>query len=213
MSRITVPQIFDEENVYVEGMTVHAQLDETFEGLIEFKGLVVAATNDLLGTTAVEAGKSYDVDISVDEHFGRTVQMSGSATGALVLVGKDYLNQTITQTVTTAVADTAVSTLKAFKSIHRIDSVSLTGNVTLGSGAAVGLPFAVRDVLYEYSGSSEETPGAVVAPVQTDPATSATGDPRGTYVPATTLNGATDFVIKAAFMPQATGGLYGVRGA
>lgn len=211
MSRITVPQIFDDENVYVEGMTVHAQLDETFEGLMEFHGLVAAGATGLLGTTAVVAGESVDVDVHVDDFFGRTVRVVTTGTGVVTLVGKDYLNQVVTAEVD--LDNDTVQTLKAFKRIDRIDSTNLTADLTIGPGAAIGLPFATRDVLAEYSGTAEQTTGTFVVPDQTDPATSETGDPRGTVIPGTTLNGSNTFTLKAVFMPECAGGLYGVRAA
>lgn len=54
-------------------------------------------------------------------------------------------------------------------------------------------------------------------PDTTDPATASTGDPRGTYLPAATPNGAIEFIVgyvaDSSVNAAGNGGLYGIQGA
>jgi hypothetical protein len=206
--RISTPNVFDFENVYVEGMTHHAQLDRTNQGVIEFWAPVAASATGYMTLTAFTAGQEREVDIDVDGPFGRRIQVGSSGSGTVTVTGMDYLNQKMTQELD--VSNNNVTSTKAFKKITRIKS-SAAISVRCGPGAGFGMPFTVRDVLSEYEGATSKTVGDVVAPDATDPATSETGDPRGIYTPATTQNGSNNFVITALFDPNAHKGLYGVR--
>lgn len=211
--------LFDFDRNYVEDMTEHHQLTENGEGLVDFGTPVVAAISTLLTATAIAPGGTILLGasnglgkqgITVDGTFGRIVQVTSTATGDVTITGRDYLGQIITQTVTCIIGN--VSTLKAFKKLDKITSVSVTGNVSIGPGAKLGLPFTCAEIFNEYADGVAATEGTLTVPVSTNPATAATGDPRGTYTPGTTLNGVKRVELNARFTNRLTGGLYGVRG-
>lgn len=214
-----IPEVlrFDFDRNYVNDMFEHHQLDETGEGLVDFGTPVVAAVSTLLVATAITPGATILLGpsnglgrrgIAVDGTFGRTLQITSTAVGDVLVTGRDYLNQIITQTVTCVVGN--VSTLKAYKQIDSIRSVSVTGNVSIGPGTRLGLPFTCNEIFGEYANGVNATEGTLTVPVSTSPATALTGDPRGTYLPGSTLNGTTRIELRASFTNRLLGGLHGV---
>jgi hypothetical protein len=208
---------FDSEDLYVLDMTEHAGLDESGEALVDFGTPVVAAISTLLTATAVVPGSVINLGVSngfgrqgipVDGAFGRILQITSTAVGVVIVTGRDYLNQVITQSVTCVVGN--VNTLKAFKRITRINSTSVTGNVSIGPGARLGMPLTCNEIIAEYLDGVAATEGTLTALVATSPATNLTGDPRGTYAYASTLNGIARLELRASFTNRSAGGLYGV---
>lgn len=213
--KITVPNIYDAlASLYVSGMTEHAQLDETMEGLVVFGAVVAAGTTDIMAavTTAAATDVTLDTPILVDPNFGRNlIVTSTDADGVVTIHGRDYLNQPMTETITCS-ANTGTGK-KAFKYVDRYVSVSNVGDFSLGSGEELGLPFVVSDIISEYAnGVPASAPTHVVA-VTTDPATATTGDVRGTVTPTTTMNGSNSIEMKVRFDNTDTYGLYGVAQA
>ena len=200
-------------SAYVLNMFDHHALDETMEGLVDFGAPVVAANSTLLVPTAIVAGQRITptVPIVIPEPFGRTLNITGSAAGTVTIIGRDYLNQVITQLVT--LATNTVATLKAFKIVDAVLSGTFAGNVSIGPGTGLGLPFAASAIGMQYNDGAAVAAPTLTAPVQTDPATSAAGDPRGTVVPTGTLNGVMNVQMTVRFRQENAGGLYGVKGA
>lgn len=208
---IAVPLLFDQDHVYVKDMTEHHQLDETMEGLINYGSPVLAANSTLLGATAIIPGGvikpgTVKNGLQVSQHFGRTLNITATAAGAVVIRGRDYLNQLMSEIVTCI--NGTVSTLKAFKFVDSITSTALTGNISIGPGTKLGFPFVASVVLNEYAdGVAVSTPTTTV-PVTAVP-TSSTGDVRGTVAPTTTLDGVKNVQMKVRFFAGAVGGLFG----
>jgi hypothetical protein len=203
------PPFFDNEmgDLYVEGMTLHASLDSDFQGAFILEAPVAASTSTLLAATAFVDGQVRDVDVLIDPvGFGRTVQVTSTDAGDAILYGVDYLNQRMSQRVTCTAG--TVQTIKAFKRIDRIQSIGVTGNISLGPGAVFGLPFTTVAIVREVVDGVISTVGTLVAPVTTTP-TNLTGDVRGRYTPNATLDGVKDLVITFAATNQLLGGLYG----
>lgn len=163
--------------------------------------------NAVAGTNGV-AMSTFGTD-TADAPFGRNVTVG--AGGNHTVTGRDYLGQGITEVIAASSAGN-----KAFKWIDSI-TPAFTGNVTAGFGTKLGLPYRMSMVQSESGNGVGAATGTFVAGVLTDPQTSATGDPRGTYVPTTALNGSNR--ILAVFMPHnvlnanGNGGLYGIQGA
>lgn len=152
-----------------------------------------------------------------DAPWGRNVyvDLSGAGTGNVDFYGWDYLGQYMIERVALNGA-TAVQGLKAFKWMQKIVYPTV-GAVTLetGFGTKLGMPYkAVKVLSEEQDGAPKGTLGTLADPVLTSPATITTGDPRGTYIPNTTLNGSR--VVTAMFIFDNTvnssdvGGLHGV---
>lgn len=110
------------------------------------------------------------------------------------ITATDWYGVTYNERVTGANAGVATA-LRAAKTVTGIvASGASAGNVSIGSGTALGLPFAVKgkwDILSFSTDATEELATSTFVPaVTTSPATIITGDPRGTIIPATASNGA-----------------------
>lgn len=148
--------------------------------------------------------------------FGRNLQYvaSGAYAGTVTVNGRDYLGQPMSEAVVMNGAVVVVGK-KAFKYIDKITWVT-TGAVTMnvGIGSALGLPYRMQTILAETLAGVAQANGTLVTPDLTDPATSVTGDPRGTYATTAAMNGAN--YITAVFIPNRTinisgnGGLFGI---
>ena len=123
---------------------------------------------------------------------------SGAATSTVLVNGWDYLHQPISETFTLNGA-TPVQCKKAFKDFNNIviDNFTAATTVNIGSGTGLGLPYKALRVAWEVANGVAAAAGTLTAGVLTDPQTATTGDPRGTYVPTTALNGTN--IISAVF--------------
>lgn len=149
--------------------------------------------------------------------FGRALQIvaSGASAAAVTIYGRDYLGQPMSEGFTLNGTNPVLGK-KAFKWIDSVVAASSNVNLSVGTQDALGLPFATQNVLAEQSnGARVGTLGTLVSAVLTDPQTSTTGDPRGTYDPQTTLDGSA--YISATFIPynrlnaNGNGGLHGIQ--
>lgn len=123
----------------------------------------------------------------------RAVKVNSSTTArAFTVSGYDYYGQAMSEVITVVTAATAVTGLKAF---YQISGVTIAGSATavvVGTSDVLGLPVRVFNVSYVASVKSNnalaQDAGTFVA-ADTATATTATGDVRGTYTPATASNG------------------------
>lgn len=115
----------------------------------------------------------------------------------ILVTGKDENNVTMSELLTITATGTSKTAAgkKAFKTITSIAITSAsdatTNTMDLGWGDVLGLPYFLVDknyVIYSMDGAVQ-TSGTLVAAVTTDPATTTTGDVRGTITPATACNG------------------------
>jgi hypothetical protein len=123
----------------------------------------------------------------------RAVKVNCSTTArAFTVSGYDYYGQAMSETITVAVAGTAVTGKKAF---FQISGATIAGSATavlIGTSDKLGIPVRVFNVSYVASVKSNDTlaqdAGTFVA-ADTATATTTTGDVRGTYAPATASDG------------------------
>lgn len=123
----------------------------------------------------------------------RAVKVNCATTArAFTVTGYDYYGQPMSETITVAVAGTAVTGKKAF---FQISSATIAGSATavvIGTSDVLGLPVRVFNVAYVASVKSNNTlaqdAGTFVA-ADTATASTTTGDVRGTYTPATASDG------------------------
>jgi len=126
-----------------------------------------------------------------------TVTASGASSGTVTVRGYDIYEQPMSQTITIAGTGTASGT-KAFGYISSVQlntGAVLAGTLSIGTGSAIGLP--TRSDMFEYQGLfynnaqivgvAGSLPAGLTMADQTTPATSLTGDVRGTY--SNTWNG------------------------
>lgn len=127
---------------------------------------------------------------------------AGDTTQTVTFYGYDVYGQAMSQAVTLNGVTPVVST-KVFKSIYRIAvSAATAGNVSAGYADVFGLPVRVTDAGYvisvKWAAALADDAGTFVAAVTTDPATTTTGDVRGTYAPSSAANGSRRLVMALA---------------
>lgn len=139
----------------------------------------------------------------------RAVKVNCSTTArAFTVTGYDVYGQPMSEVITVAVAGTAVTGLKAF---YQVSGATIAGSATavvIGTSDVLGIPVRVANAGYITSVKSNNTlaqdAGTFVA-ADTATATTATGDVRGTYAPATTSNGIVRTVMTIALPGIAVG--------
>lgn len=147
------------------------------------------------------------------DKWGRNVTVVASAANArtLTVTGYDYLGQKMIE-VLTINGTTTVQGLKAFAWIESLVASSDTDTTTInvGWGNKFGLPFKSQMMTFEIkNGVIAANAGTFVGAVTTDPQTSTTGDPRGTYLPVTVLPDGTNTFKLGLILERSN--LHGVR--
>ena len=138
------------------------------------------------------------------------VSSSTDTTQTVTLTGTDYWGQAQTQLLTLN-GTTAVVSTKAFKTITKVAvSAALAGNLSVGTADVFGLPYRVTDAGYllrtGWAGAVADNAGTFVAADTTSPATSSTGDVRGTFAPTgSASNGTRRLVIGIGLTAVAAG--------
>ena len=118
------------------------------------------------------------------------------------ITGYDFIGRLQTQKMV-GPNGTTVNTLKAFMSVLSIvpDTTDGTHNLSAGTSDIFGLPWRVNDatliVCVKWANTLAQDAGTFAAADATTPATNATGDPRGTYLPSSGSNGTNRLVIGA----------------
>jgi hypothetical protein len=158
----------------------------------------VTATTATLTTTAGAA-----VVTTAGTPTGLTYTL-GVAPQTATISGYDYYGQAMTQAITTSSAvSTAVNTTKAFYQITSIAIGGATGTaLTVGTTDVLGLPVRAIDGAYIVNAGWNNTAGydagTWVKADMTNPATSSTGDVRGTYIPSSAPDGTKRLVMAIA---------------
>ena len=140
----------------------------------------------------------------------RALQVNTSTTArAVTISGYDYYGQAMTETITVSVAGTPVSGKKAF---YQIASATINGSataVTIGTTDIFGLPVRCIDAGYivkvGWNNTLLQNAGTFTAADMTNPASSTTGDVRGTFQPTTASDGVKRLVMTIALPAIATG--------
>jgi hypothetical protein len=143
----------------------------------------------------------------------RAIQIASSSTDTtqtVTLTGTEYWGQAQTQLLTLN-GTTAVVSTKAFKTITKVAvSAALAGNLSVGTADVFGLPYRVTDAGYllrtGWAAAVSDNAGTFVAADTTSPATSSTGDVRGTFAPTgSASNGTRRLVIGIGLTAVAAG--------
>jgi len=159
----------------------------------------VTATTATLTTTAGAA-----VVTTAGTPTGLTYTL-GVAPQVATISGYDYYGQAMTQAITTSSSvSTAVNTTKAFYQVSSISIAGATGTaLTVGTTDVLGMPVRVIDGSYIVNAGYNnavgfDSPTAFVKADMTNPATSSTGDVRGTYNPSSAPDGTKRLVVAIA---------------
>lgn len=210
-------------NMYVKAMQYAADVHDDGFYKLSFGAPIVSDPNGIVAAFTITGGVTIETSDLVggvvavsDAPWGRNVIVDASASGTPVVTvnGFDYLGQAMTENIA-ANGTTAVPGLKAFMRVTDVAVASgITGTFDLGFGDVLGLPYKTTGVVEEIEDGNRAGAGTVVEPVLTDPQTAVTGDPRGTYDPAGTLDGTADFSILARadnwVNAAGNGGYYGI---
>jgi len=140
----------------------------------------------------------------------RALQINTSTTArTITITGYDYYGQAMTEAITVATAGTAKSGKKAF---YQIVSATINGSataVTIGTTDILGLPVRCFDAGYVvkvgWNNTLAQDAGTFTAADLTNPASSTTGDVRGTYQPSTASDGVKRLVMTIALPGIAVG--------
>jgi len=211
-------------NYYVAGMQHAAGVGLENLVSVDFGSPALADADAILNDQSIATAGSTTtlLDDEADAPYGRTITAvaSGTATSTITIAGRDYLGQPVKKTKALT-SGTPIEILTAFKWVDEI-SWEATSAITIdvGWGGKLGLPYRTTKVLQEMFDNAPQSIGTVTAAVYTDPATAATGDPRGLYTPTGTLNGAKRLVGTFLVDPSVTvnsttgileGGLHGIK--
>lgn len=191
-------------NRYVPGMQYAADVLDSGVTKISF-GNTTAAANTTRITSNVTANLSSGnftlqntsgVELT-DCPWGRILTITASnvsITGyEATILGYDYLGQPMVEVLDPGSGNGTVNGTKAFKWVTSANFTNGTGNnvtLSIGVGTALGLPYKTVKVLAENVNGTVGTVGTLNAPNMTTQ-NATTTDPRGTYIPNASPNGAT----------------------
>jgi len=182
------------------------------------QGYAANQTLGAAGNMVLAAGTGITVGTDPGNHTAyspdvpRTVSITsnGNETATFTVSGYDYLGQPQTEAIA-GPNNTTVYGKKAFKSIWQIAVSAATVGTAVSAGTSdiFGIPIAVPDLGYiqdiGWAGVLPRDAGTGVKADATTPATSTTGDVRGTYAPSSASNG-TNRLIVAIHTPVAQSG-------
>lgn len=169
------PPVVGSANGYSTSASVALGVAAAFSG-----ALAVTTYKDPLSGLTVTAGIP-DVP--------RNVVGAWTGTAVVTVTGYDQYGQLQTEA---SASGTTLATKKAFAAIISIVPSANITVATFGTGNVLGLPFRISsgDFFAPVFNDAPDAGGTLVLPDLTQPATSSTGDVRGTYTPNGTLNGA-----------------------
>ena len=191
---------------------------------LQTANIAASQTPAAAGSLTLTAGTSAKSVVRTDGttviqlDVARAVQLttaSGTITTSrnLTVSGYDYYGQSMTEVIATGTTSSAVANVAGKKAFYQISSISISGAlpvaITVGTTDVLGLPLRVYDAGYVVRAGWNNTlandAGTFVAADMTTPATSTTGDVRGTYVPSSATNGIKRLVVVIALPGIASG--------
>jgi hypothetical protein len=194
---------------------------------LQAANIAASQTPSASGNLTLTAGTSAQTFVRTDGttviqlDCARAVQLttaSGTITTSrnLTVSGYDYYGQAMTEVIATGTTSSAVANVSGKKAFYQISSIAISGAlpvaITVGTTDVLGIPLRVFNAGYLVrigwnNTVANDTGGnsAFVAADMTTPATSTTGDVRGTYVPSSASNGIKRLVVVIALPGIATG--------
>lgn len=155
------------------------------------------------GTTSVTRSDGTTV-LQLDTPRTISLTSAGNVSAQTFLVsGFDVYGQPMSELITGPNA-TTVNGKKAFYQVASIvTSAAVATATSAGTSNILGLPFLVTTVGYvgsvSWNSALGDDTGTFVAPDTTSPATTTTGDVRGTYLPSTATDGTKRLVLQILF--------------
>lgn len=171
---------------------------------------LAAAGNAILNGSLVSNGS-----VVLDVPRNVIIDAAGAATAVLTVTGTDTYGIPMSEALTLN-GTTAVAGKKAFKTITRIAASAAATDFFVGTGDVFGLPIRANSrnyVLTAWNGAFVTT-GTFVVPDATSPATTTTGDVRGTYAVPDVADAVKRLTLwVSVFDDDTQTGLYGVTQA
>lgn len=167
------------------------------DGIAVAQGLTSGTPMTLNGALVSGGTGVFDVPRSVTITGQSATNLSGIN---FTIVGTDYYNKPMSQVIAGPNGAVVVQTTKAFMTVTSVTpNGTNAAQVIVGSGDRFGLPFrvtGVQDVVsVRWAAVAGFDTGTIVAGDATSPATTSTGDVRGTYAPSTASNGTNRLVV------------------
>jgi hypothetical protein len=152
---------------------------------LDADGICAQQTLAAAGNALINGALASGGTVTLDVPRNVIVDAAGAATAVLTVTGTDVYGIPMSEAITLN-GTTAVAGKKAFKTITRVAASAAATDFFVGTGDVFGLPIRAdsRNYVLTAWGGAVVTTGTFVAAVTTDPATTTTGDVRGTFAPA-----------------------------
>lgn len=201
-TEVTLPYLFEEAPALaVANAYCTTQAQATVGASLLFNGTLAGTSGG--GANQVSAGVA---DVA------RNVVAAWTGAAVLTVLGLDINGNTQSEA---SASGTSFTGKKAFSVITSVTFSAAVTAATVGTGSKIGLPNPItgNHVLYSKFNNAADA-GTITGADTTSPPTTTTGDTRGTYTPAGTLDGAT--LLAIAYFPTGTDGsltLFGLPNA
>ena len=159
-------------------------------------GVIAAAAANNIATSQASTGGNNALAINgalatagvATIDVARNIVAAWTTTAVMTVTGTDFYGQTQTEA---SASGTSWTGAKAFKTITAVTFSTAVTAATVGTGVKIGMPFlvGVNGILDALTDSLPDTTYTLVVGDQTSPATSSTGDVRGTVAASTAPNG------------------------
>ena len=182
---------------------------------LDADGICAQQTLAGAGNALINGALASSGAVTLDVPRNVIVDAAGAATAVLTVTGTDVYGIPMSEAITLNGA-TAVSGKKAFKTITSVAASAAATNFFVGTGDVFGLPIRAdsRNYVQTAWGGAFVTTGTFTAAVATSPATTTTGDVRGTFAPADAADASKRLTLYVFVADDDTQtGLYGVTQA
>ncbi len=182
---------------------------------LDADGICAQQTLGAAGNASLNGALASGGTVTLDVPRNVVVDAAGAATAVLTIYGTDAYGISMSEAITLN-GTTAVAGKKAFKTITRVAASAAATDFFVGTGDVFGLPFRAdsRNYCLTAWNGAFVTTGTFVAAVTTSPATTTTGDVRGTFAPADAADGSKQLTVWMFIEDDDTQtGLYGVTQA
>jgi len=182
---------------------------------LDADGICAQQTLGAAGNASLNGALASGGTVTLDVPRNVVVDAAGAATAVLTIYGTDVYGISMSEAITLN-GTTAVAGKKAFKTITRVAASAAATDFFVGTGDVFGLPFRAdsRNYCLTAWNGAFVTTGTFVAAVTTSPATTTTGDVRGTFAPADAADGSKQLTVWMFIEDDDTQtGLYGVTQA
>jgi hypothetical protein len=182
---------------------------------LDADGICAQQTLASAGNASLNGALASNGTVTLDVPRNVIIDAAGAATAVLTITGTDVYGIPMSEAITLN-GTTAVAGKKAFKTITRVAASAAATDFFVGTGDVFGLPIRAdsRNYVQTAWGGAFVTTGTFTAAVTTSPATTTTGDVRGTFAPADAADASKRLTLWVFVADDDTQtGLYGVTQA